>query len=208
MMQTIKKYSTEVAVRILQQKLGLVVDGQFGPKTEEAVKEFQKLRGLEPDGIVGPMTWKALGVTQGFPLETKTTKRDINEIIVHCSATVEGKDYTVEDIRKWHKERGFIDIGYHFVIYRNGQICKGRSVDKVGAHCEGHNARSIGVCYIGGCDRQMKPKDTRTQAQKDSLLKLLRQLKTDYPKAKIYGHNKYANKACPCFDAEKEYSNL
>jgi len=72
------------------------------------------------------------------------------EIIIHCSATPEGRDYTVEDIRRWHLNRGFKDIGYHFVIYRDGSIHVGRAKDLVGAHCEGHNAISIGVCYIGG----------------------------------------------------------
>ena len=72
--------------------------------------------------------------------------RKIKEIIIHCSATREGRDYTVADIDRWHRERGFFCIGYHFVIYRDGSIHVGRSVEEVGAHCKGHNTVSIGVC--------------------------------------------------------------
>lgn len=137
--------------------------------------------------------------------------RTINEIIVHCSATKEGRNYTVADIDKWHRQRGFAGIGYHYVIYLDGSIHEGRNIAKVGAHCLNHNSYSIGICYIGGCadDPKLTPKDTRTEAQKQSLIKLIKVLKAKYPTiTKITGHNKYANKACPCFDAEKEYSSL
>ena len=98
--------------------------------------------------------------------------RKINEIIVHCSATPEGKDYSVDTIRQWHLQRGFSDIGYHYVIYRDGSIHTGRYESIIGAHCAGHNANSIGVCYIGGCASDGKtPKDTRTAEQKQSLVK-------------------------------------
>lgn len=135
--------------------------------------------------------------------------RIINEIIIHCSATLEGKDYTVEQIRQWHKQRGFSDIGYHYVIYRDGSIHSGRPIERIGAHCLKHNAHSIGVCYIGGVAKDGKtPKDTRTDAQKESLIKLIKELKAKYPKATVHGHREYANKACPCFDAKSEYKNL
>lgn len=135
--------------------------------------------------------------------------RTINEIIVHCSATPEGRPTTVGDIRSWHKKRGFKDIGYHYVVYLDGSIHAGRPESAIGAHCTGHNRHSIGVCYIGGVAKDMKsPKDTRTEAQKKSLLQLLRQLKKKYPQAKIYGHRDFAAKACPSFDARKEYANL
>lgn len=135
--------------------------------------------------------------------------RIINEIIIHCSATPEGKDYTVEQIRQWHKQRGFSDIGYHYVIYRDGSIHSGRPIERIGAHCLKHNAHSIGVCYIGGVAKDGKtPKDTRTDAQKESLIKLIKELKVKYPKATVHGHREYANKACPCFDAKSEYKNL
>lgn len=201
-MTTIKRGSRGEEVKLLQQKLNVIVDGIFGSITEEAVKEFQKTNGLSVDGIVGPKTWEKLGVTNN--------KRNITEIIVHCSATPEGKDYTVNDIRKWHKAQGWSDIGYHWVVYRNGSIHAGRDESIVGAHCSGHNTNSIGVCYIGGMDsNNKKPKDTRTEAQKEGLIKILKELKVKYPKAKIYGHRDFTNmKACPSFDAKSEYQNL
>ena len=76
--------------------------------------------------------------------------RKITEIIIHCSATTEGMDFTVEDIDRWHRQRGFSGVGYHFVIYLNGSIHAGRPKNKIGAHCKGHNTISIGICYIGG----------------------------------------------------------
>ena len=139
----------------------------------------------------------------------KKSRRRINEIIVHCTATPEGRDYTVADIRAMHKAQGWVDIGYHYLIYRDGSIHEGRNVDMVGAHCQGHNAQSIGVCYVGGVARDGKtPKDTRTQAQKDALVHLLMQLVCLYPDATIRGHRDFAAKACPSFDATREYKNL
>lgn len=135
--------------------------------------------------------------------------RKINEIIVHCSATPEGKDFTVEDIRRWHRQRGFNDVGYHYVVYRDGSVHDGRSLDYIGAHCKGHNAYSIGVCYIGGMTADNRsPKDTRTSAQKAALLALLKRLKQQFPSATIRGHRDFANKACPCFDATNEFKGL
>lgn len=127
--------------------------------------------------------------------------RKIDKIIIHCSATPEGKDFTVQQIREWHvKGNGWRDIGYHFVIYRDGSIHKGRPIEQVGAHTTGHNAHSIGICYIGGCAADGKtPKDTRTEAQRLALIKLVRELKASYPSATIHGHNEFANKACPSF---------
>ena len=135
--------------------------------------------------------------------------RRLTEIIVHCSATPEGRPHTVGDIRAWHKQRGFKDVGYHYVVYLDGSIHAGRNEAEIGAHCTGHNRNSIGVCYIGGMTKDMKAaKDTRTEAQKKSMLQLLRQLKKKYPQAKIYGHRDFAAKACPSFDAKKEYAAL
>lgn len=135
--------------------------------------------------------------------------RNINKIIVHCSATPEGKDFSVVDIRRWHLQRGFSDIGYHFVIYRDGSVNIGRPLQKSGAHCSGHNKNSIGVCYIGGVATDGKtPKDTRTSAQKDSLVRLITELRQQFPNASVHGHREFANKACPCFNASEEYKNL
>ena len=135
--------------------------------------------------------------------------RIINEIIVHCAATREGRDFTVEDITRWHKARGFATIGYHYVIYRDGSIHEGRPLEQIGAHCVGHNKHSIGICYIGGCASDGKtPKDTRTPEQKEALLALLRRLKTRFPNATIHGHRDFAAKACPSYDAFREYRQL
>ena len=135
--------------------------------------------------------------------------RQINEIIVHCAATREGRDFTVEDITRWHKARGFATIGYHYVIYRDGSIHEGRPLEQIGAHCVGHNKHSIGICYIGGCASDGKtPKDTRTPEQKEALLALLRRLKARFPNATIHGHRDFAAKACPSFDAFREYRQL
>ena len=135
--------------------------------------------------------------------------RSINEIIVHCSATPEGKDFTVEDITRWHKARGFRTIGYHFVIYRDGSVHKGRPLEQVGAHCLKHNAHSIGVCYIGGCATDGRtPKDTRTPEQKEALVKLLSELHVRFPHATIHGHRDFVAKACPSFNATLEYKKL
>lgn len=134
--------------------------------------------------------------------------RPITKIIVHCSATPEGRDVTVADIDAWHKERGFNGIGYHYVIYLDGTIRRGRDEAISGAHTTGQNKNSIGVCYIGGVDKKMNPKDTRTEAQKEALVKLLKELKVKYPKATIHGHREFAAKACPSFDAKKEYADL
>ena len=188
-------------VKLLQEKLNLKADGIFGPLTEEAVKDFQRSNGLEVDGIVGASTLSKLNLL--------ANKRNIKELIVHCSATPEGKDYSVDTIRQWHLQRGFSDIGYHYVIYRDGSIHIGRDESIIGAHCTGHNTNSIGVCYIGGCASDGKtPKDTRTLQQKESLLSLLKTLKIKYPNAKIYPHYKFAAKACPSFNAEEEYKNI
>ena len=220
----LKKGSSGDDVRFVQRALHLYEDGIFGPLTEEAVKEYQKTHGLVADGIVGDKTWAKLN---GSSL--KKSSRTINEIIVHCSATPEGQDTTVEQITVSHKKRGFTTIGYHYVIYRDGSIHTGRNINVSGAHCTGHNTHSVGVCYVGGLENipgvaynKLPIKDTRTAKQKTALLKLLKDLKALYPKAKIIGHrdtspDKNGNgiiepfewiKGCPCFDAKTEYKNI
>lgn len=134
--------------------------------------------------------------------------RKINEIIVHCSATKPKVDIGAAEIRQWHvKDNHWADIGYHYVIRLNGTIEKGRAEWRAGAHCIGHNAHSIGVCYVGGLDQNGKSADTRTPEQKKALLKLLRELKSRYH-CDVHGHNEFAKKDCPCFNAHEEYKNL
>lgn len=199
-MQTLKFGSKGEDVKKLQSYLNLCVDGIFGKMTEESVKQFQKENGLVPDGIVGAKTWDKLEQLFGGTLKKST--RTIKEIILHCSATPEGKDYDVATIKKWHLQRGFSDIGYHYVIYRDGSIHNGRDVNISGAHCTNHNSKSIGVCYIGGLDSTGKnAKDTRTEEQKKSLVSLVKQLMSIYKlsASNVHCHNEYANKACPSF---------
>lgn len=133
--------------------------------------------------------------------------RKIKEIIIHCTATAEGMPVSVEKIRSYHiAYRGFSDIGYHFVIGLDGSVSQGRPVEIVGAHCIGHNSHSIGIAYVGGLDKETKaPKDTRTPAQKKALIDLCTRLIEQYnlTTSDIYPHNKFANKACPCFDIEE-----
>ncbi len=127
--------------------------------------------------------------------------RQINEIIIHCTATPAGRPVTVADITRWHKEKGWKTIGYHYVIYLDGSIHEGRKVSQVGAHCEGHNATSIGVVYVGGLTADGKhAADTRTPQQKSAMERLVSQLKQTYKIENVHGHNEYANKSCPSFD--------
>lgn len=133
--------------------------------------------------------------------------RTIDEIIIHCSATAEGKDFKAADIRRWHVQgNGWQDIGYHFVIDLDGTVEVGRPVSKQGAHCSGHNKTTIGICYVGGCAEDGKtPKDTRTESQRRSLRGLVAVLRSCFPTIrKVSGHREYANKACPSFDVRAE----
>lgn len=126
------------------------------------------------------------------------------EIILHCAATKEGKYFDSKDIERWHKARGFKKIGYQYVILLDGTVEKGRREDEVGAHCTGHNSKSIGICYIGGLDEKGKAKDTRTDEQKEAIYKLVDKMMTKYdiPIEKVFGHYQFANKSCPCFKIE------
>ena len=227
-MELYKRGSRGEMVKQIQKALAgaglkVIPDGIYGEITAEAVKAFQKKNGLTADGVVGPATLAKL-----IPCRFKKSKRTIKEIIIHCTATPEGKDKTVAEIRAEHMApkskggQGWSDIGYHYVIYRDGSINIGRDVDKIGAHAQDHNAYSIGISYVGGVENkpgvpyaQQKPKDTRTLRQKAALLQLITQLKTLYPGAKVLSHRdcrmangKLPNKACPSFDATKEYEKI
>ena len=134
--------------------------------------------------------------------------RKINKIIIHCTATPEGRDYSVAQIRDWHvKGNGWSDIGYHFVIDRNGTVHKGRPIEKIGAHTTGQNATSIGIAYIGGItnDGKKTPKDTRTPAQRVALVNLVKELKATFGEnVTVHGHNEFAAKACPSFNVKTD----
>jgi N-acetylmuramoyl-L-alanine amidase len=150
--------------------------------------------------------------------------REVDKIVIHCSASKETVNYTFEQCIKDHKARGFNTCGYHRFISRDGTVYIGRDFDVMGAHVAGHNARSIGICYEGGLDSKGKPKDTRTEAQKESLIKCITEavLWAGGSITRICGHRDLSSdkngngvvepdewvKVCPCLDACDEYSNL
>ena len=138
-------------------------------------------------------------------------RKSTTMIIIHCSATREGQDIKAKTIKQWHKARGFADIGYHYIIDLDGTIEKGRDESLVGAHCVGKNAISIGICYIGGCDKNLKPKDTRTDAQKKAMKTLVHQLMEKYniPLNNVYGHYQFCSyKECPSVKIEQLREDL
>lgn len=136
--------------------------------------------------------------------------REITQLVVHCTATPEGQPFTVEDIDRWHLERGWLGIGYHWVIYLDGTVHAGRPEEKQGAHVLGHNANSIGIVYIGGVDANNKAKDTRTEAQKRALACKLKELLTRYNGCEVLGHRDFPNvhKDCPCFDVKSWWASI
>jgi len=130
--------------------------------------------------------------------------RRIDKIIIHCTGTKADHDIKAEDIKRWHKAKGWSDIGYNYFIRLDGAVEMGRDIKKVGAHCFGHNKRSVGICYAGGVADDFTPKDTRTDRQKRSLRALIKTLQMFYPNATIHGHNEFSNKACPSFNVQTE----
>ena len=140
--------------------------------------------------------------------------REINLIVVHCSATRADRDFTENDLEVCHRHRGFNGAGYHFYIRKNGDIKNTRPLEKPGAHALGYNAYSIGICYEGGLDVRYRAADTRTEWQKHSLRVLIRTLLMDYPGCRVCGHRDLSPdrngdgrispeewvKECPCFE--------
>lgn len=133
--------------------------------------------------------------------------RKIDEIIIHCTGTVPSDSTTVESVRNYHvKHNGWKDIGYHYLIYLDGSIHQGRPIDQVGAHCKNHNQTTIGICYVGGLDKEGKTVDTRNVRQIASIRQLVQSLKVCFPTIKkVSGHYMYSTKPCPCFDVAKEF---
>lgn len=130
--------------------------------------------------------------------------REVDEIIIHCSATPPSADIGAKEIDRMHRQRGFLKIGYHFVIRRDGTIEDGRDLNEVGAHAEGHNRRSIGICLVGGVTAKNKPEANFTAPQWDALETLVRRLLKVVPTpVQILGHNEVTTKkACPCFNVQ------
>ena len=232
---TYKEGSKGAVVKQIQKVVGCYPDGIWGRLTTESVKAWQRAHGLTADGIAGPATLARMGIAAVTPsastssvasitscyagrtITLKRSRRRIDEIIVHCTATPEGQPRTVEQIRAQHKAQGWSDIGYHVLVTLDGKAYLGRDMDISGAHAEGHNSHSIGVVYVGGVENkpgvpyaQLKAKDTRTDAQKASLMALLMDLRKLYPKARIIGHRDVDThgKECPSFKAKEEYRNI
>ena len=148
--------------------------------------------------------------------------RTIDHIVIHCSATREDRSLTVAELEENHRCRGFRGIGYHYYIRKDGTVINTRALELVGAHAKGHNAHSIGICYIGGLDANGKPADTRTPAQRASLREQVAKLCKEYPIVEVLGHRDTSPdldgsgevepaeyiKACPCFDVRSEFSNF
>ena len=135
--------------------------------------------------------------------------RTITLIIIHCSAVRPGQQSSVQDIDRWHRQRGWkYGCGYHYVVRRDGTVEPGRPVEQVGAHCQFHNQHSIGVCYEGGLNEAGQPADTRTPEQRHAMKCLITELLKRFPRALVVGHHDLnPMKACPCYDVVGENLN-
>ena len=188
------------------------VDGIIGDRTRQALRAFQRAKGLTVTGEVDYLTGVALMAplpvepAPAIVIDQPRASRPIDEIIIHCTATPEGRDVSVETIRGWHKANGWKDIGYHWVVTIDGVARPGRPEAQVGSHVAGHNQRTLGVVYVGGVAPDGRTaKDTRTPAQRAGLMAICRALIARYPTIrKVSGHNQYAAKACPSFDVRRD----
>lgn len=141
----------------------------------------------------------------------------VDFIAIHCSATPATSNVDAAEIRRWHRARGFKDIGYHYVIKRDGTVEKGRPDDQPGAHEPKINARSLAVCLVGGSPpvsslayKQGLGEDNYTAPQWVSLEKLVRSLTAKHPKAEVLGHRDVpgVRKACPSFDVRRWWARI
>lgn len=190
---------------------GLAADGIAGNGTLGGVEAMmQRIAVLEaqiaarPAPVAGPPAGDDLA---RLLAEQPHARRKIEEIIVHCTATPEGREVSVDTIRGWHKARGWDDIGYHYVVHLDGTVEAGRPEAKVGAHVSGRNTGTLGIVYVGGVDADdlARAEDTRTPEQKAALMALCRALVAKYPTiTRISGHNEYAAKACPSFNVQTD----
>lgn len=135
---------------------------------------------------------------------------DVKYIVVHCAATPPSMDIGAKEIDRWHRQRGFRCIGYHYVIRRDGNVETGRDLDEVGAHVEGYNSVSYGVCMVGGVTESGVPDNNFTSPQFTSLVKIIEQLLVRAPKAEVLGHRDIpgVRKACPSFDVKPWWAGI
>ena len=134
--------------------------------------------------------------------------RELERIILHCTATRAGEQINVKQIDKWHRDRGWSEIGYHYVLYADGTIATGRDIRKKGAHVKGHNHDSVGVAYVGGVDSNLVPQDTMTMQQEMAFLHLVNSLRVVFGDMSVHGHNEFSSKACPSFNVQEKYKFL
>ena len=136
--------------------------------------------------------------------------RCIDTIVIHCTATPEGRDVSAADVKRWHTAKGWSDIGYHFLIRLDGTIETGRPIERQGAHVRGYNAHTVGVAYAGGTDANGKPADTLTQAQYAAIVRLVEELRDSYGWMDVCGHRDFpgVRKACPSFDVATKFPTL
>ena len=205
-------------IKTFQKKHGLVVDGIAGPQTRRVLAEVARPSSTsarkEPDKTAinvplvpaTPVTTKP-SLAAFSPISIPDTARKITEIILHCAATPEGKEFDRSDINAWHKQRGWDMIGYHFVVKLDGTIQIGRPIGMTGIHTKGRNTGTIGICYIGGLTADGKsPKDSRTTKQRAALFWLVKTLKARFNmQGRARGHNEFAKKACPSFDVAADF---
>lgn len=132
-------------------------------------------------------------------------REETDYIVIHCAATKPSMDIGVKDIDKWHRQRGWRKVGYHYVIKRDGEVEIGRELDEVGAHAKGFNSNSVGICLVGGLSEDGKPENNYTDEQWIALRETVNQLKLPYPEAEVLGHRDLpdVNKECPCFDVRE-----
>lgn len=205
-MKLIQRGSIGASVRKWQQFIGVKDDGIFGNGTTKATIAWQEANGLVADGIVGKLSIKK-AEEQGFEKQTEYT-RDINEVIVHITAS--NDNATVEDIRQGHIQRGFSDIGYHWIVDRQGVVHKGRDEDIIGSHVAGYNADTIGISYIArgkDSDQNGEYGKYMTESQRIALEKKIADIlmRHKLEVKDVSGHNQYnLGKACPCFKVNKQ----
>ena len=131
-------------------------------------------------------------------------RNNTDYIVIHCAATKASMDIGLTEIRKWHVQgNGWRDVGYHYIIRRNGEVELGRSIRDTGAHAAGYNHKSVGLCMVGGMAEDNSAENNFTAQQWTALLDLVKQLKADYPEADVIGHNEISEKECPSFDVQK-----
>lgn len=134
-------------------------------------------------------------------------RKKTDYLVVHCAATKPSMDIGWKEIDRWHRQRGWLKIGYHYVIRRDGTVEPGRELMEIGAHVKGYNSVSVGICLVGGIDEKGKPDNNFSDEQMAALGYLLTKLKKIFPDAKVVGHRDlFSGKACPCFDAGKWYA--